>query len=77
MAFEGYNVPLNFSEYKERLSKRREQNTNLLYWNPKLETDEKGEAIITVPELLNNSVIKIKASAISLDGEIGSTSIIN
>ena len=77
MAFEGYNVPLNFSEYKERLSKRREQNTNLLYWNPKLETDEKGEAIITVPELLNNSEIKIEASAISLDGEIGSISIIN
>ena len=77
LVFEGYTTALDFNAYKESLSRRKEEKINLLYWNPQLETDENGEAIITVPKSSDDSAIKIEASTISLDGKIGSASIIN
>ena len=77
LVFEGYTTTLDFEEYKESLSRRKEEKINLLYWNPQLETDENGEATITIPLPSDNSGIKIEASTISLDGKIGIASIIN
>ncbi|RIV41978.1 TonB-dependent receptor [Flagellimonas pelagia] len=77
LVFEGYTTALDFNEYKESLSRRKEEKINLLYWNPQLETDENGEATITIPLPSDNSGIKIEASTISLDGKIGMASIIN
>nr|WP_321412543.1 TonB-dependent receptor plug domain-containing protein [uncultured Allomuricauda sp.] len=74
LTFEGYKPVLDFDQYKERLSRRKAGRMNLLYWNPNLETDENGEAIISVPIPQDASSIKIEASAISVDGKIGATS---
>ncbi|RUA12309.1 MAG: hypothetical protein DSY83_14735, partial [Flavobacteriia bacterium] len=77
LTFEGYTTALDFNEYKESLSRRKEEKINLLYWNPQLETDENGEATISIPIPSDHSAIKIEASTISLDGKIGMASIIN
>lgn len=74
LTFEGYEPDLDFKQYKEGLSKRKEGRMNLLYWNPNLQTDENGEAIIFVPIPEDVPSIKIEASAISVDGKIGASS---
>ena len=74
LTFEGYEPDLDFKQYKEGLSKRKEGRMNLLYWNPNLQTDENGEAIIELALPQDSSSIKIEASAISVDGKIGAIS---
>lgn len=74
--FEGYKVPLDFNQYRGRLSRREKGKIDLLYWNPKLETDENGEVIFTFNVPSDCSSIKIETSTVSLDGKIGSSSII-
>ncbi|MCR9227507.1 MAG: TonB-dependent receptor plug domain-containing protein [Flavobacteriaceae bacterium] len=73
LTFEGYKPALDFEQYKERISKRKEDKMDLLYWNPNLQTDEDGEAIIAIPIPRDPTSIKIEASAISVDGKIGAT----
>lgn len=75
LVFEGYTTALDFEEYKEGLSKRKESKINLLYWNPNLETNENGEAIISIPA--EDAAIKIEASTISLDGKMGSVRMVD
>ncbi|MEE1963990.1 TonB-dependent receptor plug domain-containing protein [Allomuricauda taeanensis] len=77
LVFEGYTTAIDFEEYRQRLPRRKESKINLLYWNPNLETDENGEAIITVPVPSDYNSIKIEASTISLDGKMGSANIID
>ncbi|WP_318345450.1 TonB-dependent receptor [Flagellimonas baculiformis] len=78
LVFEGYTTALDFKEYKEGLSKRKESKINLLYWNPNLETDENGEAIIAIPMPLEGATaVKIEASTLSLDGKMGSISMVD
>ncbi len=74
LVFEGYEPILEFDPYKQGLSKRTKEKAKLLYWNPKLETDVNGEAIIKIPLLPHGSKIKIEASTITPDGKIGSLS---
>ena len=74
LTFEGYKPVLDFNQYKEGLSRRKESKMNLLYWNPNLETDENGEAIIELALPQDTSSIKIEASAISKEGKIGASS---
>ena len=74
LVFEGYQPALDFDQYKEELSKRKEGKMNLLYWNPNLRTDENGEAIIELTLPKDSPSIKIEASAISMDGKIGASS---
>ena len=71
LVFEGYEPVMEFNAYIKKLSKRIKDRASLLYWYPKLETDENGEAIIRLPVLESNSVIKIEASTITLDGMVG------
>lgn len=78
LVFEGYTTTLDFEEYKEGLSKRKESKINLLYWNPNLETDENGEAIIAIPMPLDGATaVKIEVSTLSLDGKMGSISMVD
>lgn len=72
MVFEGYTPKLDFNTYKNGLSKRREIKMNLLYWNPDLQTDMNGEAVISVPTPQDISKIRVDVSAISKDGKIAS-----
>ncbi|NDV16628.1 TonB-dependent receptor plug domain-containing protein [Muricauda sp. TY007] len=73
LTFEGYSAAMDFNAYKERLSKRKEDKMDLLYWNPNLQTDEDGAAIITIPIPRDVPSIRIEASAISVDGKIGAS----
>ncbi|MGB5169822.1 MAG: Plug domain-containing protein [Eudoraea sp.] len=75
LVFEGYEPILEFDPYNQARSKRTKEKANLLYWNPELETDENGEALIKVPVSFIESVIKIEASVITPDGKRGSLSV--
>lgn len=74
LVFEGYMPTLDFNDYVNELSKRKENKLNLSYWNPNLETDDNGEAIIQVPKKKDLSRIKVEISAISTKGRIGMAS---
>jgi len=67
----GYEPFLDFEAYREELSKKSRKESNILYWNPKLETDENGEVIINLPISPSDSNIRIEASAITPDGKVG------
>ncbi len=75
--FEGYVRPMDFNQYKESLPPRKKKKMNLVYWNPKLETDENGEAVITIPASPDNAKVKIETTTISVDGKIGFASLID
>ena len=74
LVYQGYEPILEFELYQQSLSKRAREKSNILYWNPKLETDENGEAIFRIPTSSQESVIQIEASTITPDGKIGSLS---
>lgn len=44
----GYEPKIDFETYMNQLSKREKEKSTLLYWNPTLETDEKGQCVITL-----------------------------
>ncbi|MEC7771064.1 MAG: Plug domain-containing protein [Bacteroidota bacterium] len=75
--FEGYVIPMDFNQYKESLPPRKGKKMNLVYWNPKLETDENGEAVITFPTFPDNAKVKIEITTVSADGEIGFASLVD
>jgi hypothetical protein len=66
--FNGYAPTLDFSTYREQLSKRNKRNTNLLYWNPQIDLDLKGEAKLDIPELTKGTKVAIETLIIGLDG---------
>lgn len=65
--FKGYEPTINF----EDVSKREMRGLNLLYWNPDLETDEKGEAVITLDSPEDVTDINLRAYAITPNGVSG------
>ncbi len=71
LMFQGYELPIDFMEYKETESKKVSELSSMLYWNPQIQTDKKGKASITIPfmEYKRNRVIK--ASAVTKEGQIG------
>ena len=75
LVYQGYEPILEFESYQQSLSKRAREKSNILYWNPKLETDENGEAIFRIPTSSEETVIQIEASTITRDGKIGSLNI--
>ncbi|MDX1470072.1 MAG: Plug domain-containing protein, partial [Flavobacteriaceae bacterium] len=72
LSFQGYAPEIKFDTYFENLSKREKERSKLLYWNTDMKTDENGEAIITLPKILDSERIEFKASTISSDGNIES-----
>ena len=71
--FQGYEPAISFDAYQENLSKKERKNATVLYWNPSIETNEEGEAIITVPITTDTSTmpLKVKATTINQNGNIG------
>lgn len=65
--FKGYEPTINF----EDVSKREMRGLNLLYWNPDLETDEKGQAVITLDSPEDVTDINLRAYAITPNGVSG------
>ncbi|MFT5892088.1 MAG: hypothetical protein ACI9Y7_002197, partial [Dokdonia sp.] len=69
--FQGYEPSISFGEYQKSLSKKEQKNANIFYWNPAIETNEKGEAIIRLPITLDTMPLKVKATTINQNGHIG------
>uniref|UniRef100_UPI00261FA6E2 TonB-dependent receptor plug domain-containing protein n=1 Tax=uncultured Dokdonia sp. TaxID=575653 RepID=UPI00261FA6E2 len=70
--FQGYEPTISFEDYQESLSKRERKNDPVVYWNPSVETDENGEAIIRFPITSDNTMpLKVKATTINENGQIG------
>jgi hypothetical protein len=69
--FQGYEPVIDFESYYNEISKRDRQKLNLLYWNPNLETDENGEAIITIDTPLDMTNFNLKTYTITPQGASG------
>lgn len=69
--FQGYEPTVSFEEYQQSLSKREQKKDPVVYWNPSVETDENGEAIIKLPVSSENMPLRVKATTINKNGDIG------
>ena len=73
--YEGFHKSIDFRQYFEAASKKKKNNDmpQTLYWNPSLETDENGEALVqfTFPEGFKNAALELKT--ITQDGKQGYT----
>ena len=73
LTFEGYHDSLSFDAYREEFTgKKSKIDSNVFYWNPALETNEKGEAIIQLPIDAEKEILQVDVKAITLDGKNGS-----
>jgi hypothetical protein len=73
--YQGFHESISFDTYEEINSKKRKNfrdTTTTLYWNPNLQTNENGEAIIRLSAPLNDDRIRIEANTITKKGERGS-----
>ncbi len=73
--YQGFHESISFDTYLENNSQKRknlEDSNTTLYWNPDLQTDENGEAIIRLSTPLNDDLIRIEANTITKNGERGS-----
>lgn len=69
--FKGYQPNIDFNNYYHEISKSDKQKLKLLYWNPNLETDENGEAIITLDASEDVTNINLRAYTITAQGISG------
>lgn len=69
--FKGYEPAIAFEEYQETLSKKDRKNATVLYWNPSINTNENGEALITLPITDTTKPLKVKATTINQKGSVG------
>ena len=73
--FQGYSNEIDYNSYLESLSKKKLKELNLLYWNPKIQTDTNGEVSIRFKLPMNIKNIAIEAVMVSPQGDIESFSI--
>ncbi len=74
VTFKGYAPALSFEEYLEQHSKNRKlrkQAPSTLYWNPKLVTDEKGEAMVQFRSPGDYGRVQVTAETVAPDGRVG------
>ncbi len=72
LTFEGYHKSIEFNEYSmSPNSKKETTQNNTVYWNPTLETNENGEAIIELPKFKTPIGLKLDLKAITPDGKKG------
>ena len=74
--FQGYQETPDFDSYATAVAKRPrrfEDKATTVYWNPEIQTDENGEAIVQFNLPFETSKLKIKASAITPKGAIATS----
>ena len=72
--FQGYEPSLDFESYMaERQKDRKLRKTPLptLYWNPALETDKKGEAVIRFESPVDAKILGLTVETLTPDGRVG------
>ena len=75
LLFKGYEPGLDFETYlTENTSgrKSRKEPPNTLYWDPSVETDEKGEAVIRFRSPADYSRVHLSVETLTPDGLVGS-----
>ena len=71
LVFQGYEANLNFDDYMQDKSRKAKKAFNTIYWNPQIQTDEEGQAIIRFAAPKDDNNIFIKATTITSDGRVG------
>jgi hypothetical protein len=77
--FQGYFESPTFDSYVEHLIKRPKKYKNgihTLFWDPKIKTDENGEATIRFNTPIEYDRLELKASAVTAKGKIGSVKVV-
>ena len=73
--FQGYKETPDFESYSTLLAKkprRFNDQPTTVYWNPEIQTNENGEAVVRFKLPFETNKLRIKASAITPKGEIAS-----
>ncbi|MGI9546406.1 MAG: TonB-dependent receptor, partial [Flavobacteriaceae bacterium] len=71
LAFQGYEPEIEFKDYLEERSKKAREASIILYWNPSIQTDENGKAIVRFAKPETDRPFKMQLSTITPDGKIG------
>jgi len=77
--FQGYFESPTFDSYINSLTKRPKKYKNratTLFWDPKVRTDENGEAIVRFYTPIEYDQIELKASAVTAEGNMGSVKLV-
>lgn len=77
--FQGYFESPTFDSYLKHLIKRPKKYKNgitTLFWDPKIKTDENGEATIRFNTPIEYDRLELKASAVTEKGKIGSVKVV-
>jgi hypothetical protein len=72
--FKGFEPGLDFGTYMERREgdrKLRKQAPTTLYWNPTVQTDENGEAVVRFVSPSDYQGVLIEAETLTVDGRPG------
>ncbi|WP_190808376.1 TonB-dependent receptor [Flagellimonas sp. S3867] len=77
LVFQGYEPIIGFDEYESlKNSQKIKKEDAVLYWNPKLRTDENGEVIVKLNRPLSTEKVRIKATTVSRNGKAGAIDVI-
>ena len=71
LTFQGYEADIDFNDYMQDQSRKAKKAVNTLYWNPQIQTDEEGKAVVRLSAPDVDESLYIKASTITTDGRIG------
>ncbi len=71
LTFQGYEPVIDFKDYLQDKPKRLREDSTTIYWNPSIQTDEAGKAVIRVPITEKWSELNIEASTVTNEGRIG------
>lgn len=77
--FQGYFESPTFDSYVQKVIKRPKKYKNrvtTLFWDPKINTDENGEAIVRFKTPIAYDRLELKASAVTKNGKIGSVKVL-
>lgn len=78
LKFQGYEEVSDFKSFAQQLAKKPKKfqdKRTTLYWNPNIQTDENGEAMIRFTTPLSVKQLEIKTTAITEKGAVGSARI--
>jgi hypothetical protein len=79
LLFQGYHQSEGFEDYVDQLNKkprRYEGRPATLFWNPDLQTDANGEAIIEIGSPIAVGQLEIKVSTVTETGDVGSARLV-
>ncbi|MGW9685949.1 TonB-dependent receptor [Flagellimonas sp. 2504JD1-5] len=77
LIFQGYEPNIGFDDYKTQENRKKyKRESDVVYWNPKLQTNNNGEVMVKLEEDYLFENFRIKATTVSRDGTISATDVI-